>query len=95
MLYSCISIHLKSHKTEDEIKAFKHISGIKDRRKELDRLRLRGDFILNQKVLEENKGQLILARCPSEKMEYTNKAISHPASSVKGILSDGSYGDSR
>ena len=27
---------LKTHKTEDEIRAFKHISEIKDRRKELE-----------------------------------------------------------
>ena len=46
----------------------KHISGIKDHRKELDRLRLSGDFIQNQKILEENKErQWIVARCQKRK----------------------------
>ena len=65
-LYYRISRHLKTHRKEDEIKVLKQISSIKDRRKELDRLRLRGDFLHNQKVIEENNGQLIVARCPSE-----------------------------
>ncbi|MEW8543328.1 MAG: hypothetical protein AB2693_07305 [Candidatus Thiodiazotropha sp.] len=70
--YTRIGRHLKTHTEYNEIKELKLKSG-KERLKELDRLRLKGDFMHNVSVRNENKGSLIVVRRPSDgSREYTS-----------------------
>ena len=56
-----------NHKDEAEVaEAFAYPRGSKDRKKALEKLRLRGNFHHNLRVLECKKGQLIVMRRPGE-----------------------------
>ena len=56
-----------NHKDEAEVaEAFAYPRGSKDRKKALEKLRLRGNFPHNLRILECNKGQLIVMRRPEE-----------------------------